>query len=94
MPSNASAGIELMVSDVSNQKVVTVEDVPADSTVGDLVQGLLEEMGIPQNDQSGRSLTYRAMLHREGRHLFSHERVGEVLETGDQLTLHPNVDAG
>jgi hypothetical protein len=86
--------IEIKVSDVSKQKVLDVDDVPTDATVGDLVQGLLREMGIPSNDHEGRSLTYRAMLHREGRHLFSHERVGDVLETGDHLTLQRNVDAG
>jgi hypothetical protein len=90
----ASDVIEVTASDVSKQKIVTVDDVPNDSTVGDLVQGLLDEMGIPRNDRQGRSLTYRAMLEREGRHLFSHERVGDVLQTGDYLTLQRNVDAG
>jgi hypothetical protein len=94
MSTTTSAGIELTVSDVSQQKVLTVDGVSRDSTVGELVQGLLDELRIPRNEPDGRSVTYRAMLRREGRHLRSDERVGDALETGDYLTLHPNVDAG
>ena len=94
MSSTTSTGIEVTASDVSQQKIVTVDGVPRDSTVGDLVQSLLDELKQPRNDSTGRSVTYRAMLRREGRHLRSDERVGEVLEPGDYLTLHPSVDAG
>jgi hypothetical protein len=89
-----TAGIALKVSDVSRQKLADVDGVQPDSTVGELVQGLLDEMRLPQSDTSGRPLAYHALLQREARHLHAAERVGDVLEMGDQLTLQPNVDAG
>ena len=87
-------GVGLQVMDVSGQKKANVSNVPQDSTVGELVQGLLSQMSLPQNDVSGRPLTYHARLEREGRHLLASERVGDALQTGDQLVLQPNIDAG
>ena len=92
--SHTDTSIALKVSDVSQQKLASVTDVQPGATVGELVQGLLDELSLPQNDPAGRSLTYRALLHRESRHLHASERVGDALETGDSLTLQPNVDAG
>ncbi len=89
-----TAGIALKVSDVSQQKMAHVDSVQPDATVGELVQGLLDEMSLPQSDATGRPLSYHALLHREARHLHAAERVGDSLEMGDQLTLQPNVDAG
>ena len=86
--------IALKVSDVSKQKMATVNDVPLEATVGELVKGLLDELKLPQNDPKGRSLSYHALLQREGRHLNASERVGAALIDGDELTLQPNVDAG
>ncbi len=86
--------IALKVSDVSKQKMATVNDVPAEATVGELVKGLLNELRLPANDTEGRSLSYHALLHRESRHLNATERIGDVLIDGDELTLQPNVDAG
>jgi hypothetical protein len=87
-------GVGLSVLDVSGQRQRNVSNVPEDSTVGELVQGLLSQMNLPQNDPSGRPLTYHARLEREGRHLLASERVGDALQTGDQLVLQPNIDAG
>jgi hypothetical protein len=89
-----NTGLGLQVSDVSGQKNFTVSDAPQDSTVGELIQGLLGEMELPQNDVSGRPLVYQALLEREGRHLHASERVGDALQQGDQLVLQPNIDAG
>ena len=86
--------LSIQASDVSGQKLANVQGLPPDSTVGELVQGLLGEMNLPQNDASGRPLTYHARLDREGRHLHASETVGESLETDDRIVLHPNVDAG
>jgi len=84
----------LQVSDVSGQKTARVDDVPVDTSVGELVQGLLSQMHLPQNDVSGRPLNYHARLEREGRHLHASELVGDALETGDKVILQPNIDAG
>ncbi len=94
MAAPVPAGIELEVSDVSRQKVRAVSNVPVASTVGELVDALLDELKLPHNDADGRSLTYHALLPREGRHLQAVERVGDALETGDTIVLQPNVDAG
>ena len=87
-------GIGLQASDVSGQKTFDVHDVPPDSTVGELIQGLLGQMNLPQNDVGGRQLTYHALLEREGRHLHASERVGDALTSGDRVVLQPNIDAG
>jgi hypothetical protein len=80
--------------DVSGQKLVDVQHVPTNSTVGEVVQGLLAQMNLPKNDVSGRPLTYHARLDREGRHLHASEIVGDALEPNDRMVLQPNVDAG
>jgi hypothetical protein len=84
----------LEVSDVTGQKSATVNDVPADTPVGELVEQLLDELRLTRHDTAGRPLTYHARLDREGRHLQGSERVGEALQSGDRLVLQPNIDAG
>ena len=86
--------IGLRASDVSGQKAVRAAAVPASSTIGELVQGLLAKMGLARNDVEGRPLQYRARLEREGRHLNGAERVGDALKEDDHLVLQPNIDAG
>jgi hypothetical protein len=94
MGTQEMTGLGLQVSDVSGQKLASVNQVPQDATVGELVQGLLAQMSLPQNDVGGRPLTYHARLEREGRHLHASERVGDALQTGDRDVLQPNIDAG
>lgn len=84
----------LQASDVSGQKVVKVAGVAADSTVRDLVKGLVPKMGLRAKDSADRPLAYHVRLEREGRHLHDSEIVGDVLEPGDRIILHPNVMAG
>jgi hypothetical protein len=86
--------IDIQVSDVSEQKVAKVGNIPYDSTVGELVQGLLSQLDLPLNDVNQRPLTYHARLEREGRHLHASETVGEALQSGDRVVLQPNIDAG
>ena len=86
--------ITLEASDVSGQKTARVGDVPLDSTVGELIQGLLAQIELPSSDSSGRPLNYHALLRREGRHLHSSEMVGDALEQDDKIVLQPNLDAG
>lgn len=90
----AAMTLDLNVSDVSGQRSVRASAVPASGTVRELVQGLLARMRLPRNDASGRPLTYRARLEREGRHLHGHEQIGEALRDQDALVLQPNIDAG
>jgi len=89
------AELELEISDVSGQKVFSVANAPVANTVGELIQEMLGKMNLPRNDSSGAPLTYQARLERDGgRHLHASERIGDVLENKDRLTLQPNIDAG
>ena len=87
-------GVGLEVTDVSGQKSITVTDLAADATVGELIRASLGEMALPQNDVSGRPLVYHALLEREGRHLHGSEVVSETVKEGDRVVLQPNIDAG
>ena len=93
MPGYATT-VDVRISDVTAQKVRTVENLPTDVTATELVNGLLDDMGIPRMDPEGRSLTYRALLRREGRHLRPNERIGDSVQNDDTLVLHPFVEAG
>jgi hypothetical protein len=86
--------ITLQARDVSGQKTARIPSVPTDSTVGELVQGLLSQMHLPQNNAEGHPLTYQARLERDGRALHSSEAVGDALQNEDKIVLQPNIQAG
>jgi len=86
--------ISLEVADISGQKRVRVAGVDPESTVGDLLTGLIPKMELPEHDVEGRRQAYHARLEREGRHLHASEVVGEALQPGDRLVLQPNIMAG
>ena len=86
--------LTLEAKDASGQKTAVAEGVPSDSTVGELVEGLVSEMKLPANDVEGRPLSYRGRLEREGRALNPSERVGDALQEEDRIVLQPNIDAG
>jgi hypothetical protein len=86
--------IKLRIRDASRQKMAEA-DAPADSSVGELIQGLVRSrMKLPEHDPEGRPLNYHARLEREGRHLHSSERVGDALRNEDEVVLQPNIQAG
>jgi hypothetical protein len=89
-----AATIDVKVVDVTQQKVRAVENLSPDVTASELVNGLLDELNIPRMDPEGRSLAYRALLRREGRHLRPNERIGDRVQNQDTLVLHPFVEAG
>lgn len=86
--------VSFQARDVSGQNVADVSGVSTEATVGELVQGLLSQMRLPQHDAEGRPLTYHARLEREGRHLHDSEAVGGTLENEDVLVLQPSIQAG
>jgi hypothetical protein len=86
--------VDLEATDISGQKKVKLTEVPPDSSVGELVQDLIDELQLKKIDSSGRSLSYHALRHRESRHLHATEFVGEALQPGDRITLQPDIDAG
>ncbi len=87
--------LTLRVTDVTGQKKLKFRVPGGDSetTVGELVEGLLPRMGLP-GVADGRPLTYSARLEREGRHLLGSERVAEALRENDELLLSPSINAG
>jgi len=92
--SHQELDVQLKVRDLSGQKSVYVPRVPSDSTVGELIESSLSRMKLPANDSEGRRLTYQARLEREGRHMHASEVIGDAVQLGDNIVLHPNVDAG
>lgn len=92
--SPVSPEIPLEFTDISRQKRFTVKNAPADGTVGALVNEMIGKMNLPRNDGSGRPLNYHARLEREGRHLHASELIGDALQTGDRLTMQPDIIAG
>ncbi len=88
-------GVDLAVSDFSGQHTLTVTDFPADATVGELVSGMVREMGLNATNPQGVPYVFHARHERLGRHLHAAERIGEVFEdTGERVTLAPEINAG
>ena len=87
-------GLDLEVTDVSGQRRKKVRDVPADATVGELAQGLIHELDLPQNGGGGEALSYQVFSEREARHLGNGETVRESLRRGDVIVLQPSIMAG
>jgi hypothetical protein len=86
--------LDLRARDATGQRRYAVKAVERDTTVRELVQGLVGQMGLPSEDASGTPQVFHAFLERDGRHLNSAETVGEALEDGDEVVLHPDVQAG
>ena len=84
----------LRATDVSGQKTVKVKGVAPEFTVGELVHKLIDKMHLSRNKSTGQPVTYHALLPREGRHLQSLSRIGDVVKEDDLLVLQPSVDAG
>jgi hypothetical protein len=89
---SANGTIDLVVEDLSGQVRRRARGVPRQATVGDLVSGLTREMRLPANDLQGRPLTYGARARGES--LAESDRVGEVLDSEEVVTLVQNVTAG
>jgi hypothetical protein len=94
MQTAVAANLGLWAQDVTGQKNVKVSEVPRDTTVRELVQGLLGKMGLMRRDVEGRPLEYRARLEREGRHLHDSELVDDALQSDDRIVLQPKINAG
>jgi hypothetical protein len=86
--------LTLNARDFTGNKRSRVSRIPSDSTVGELVDGLLGRMKLPLTGGDGQPLSYHPLRQRESRHLYSSEVVGEVLADDDEIVLHPSVEAG
>jgi hypothetical protein len=86
--------LNVTARDATGQRKFSVRDLLGDTTVQELVQGLVPRMGLPAEDSSGAPQAFHAFLERDGRHLLASETVGEVLRDQDEIVLHPDVQAG
>ena len=84
--------ISVTVEDFTGQIRQRARGIPREATVGNLVAGLMQELHLPANDSQGRPLTYAARA--KGDSLLESDRVGEVLQEDDVVTLSQNVTAG
>jgi hypothetical protein len=94
MPATLSRRIAVEATDVSGQKRFTARDVPEDSTVTELLEGLLQPMQFPREDADGEIITYKARHEREHRHLHGSELVGTALRDRDRIVVQPEIHAG
>lgn len=90
----AVAMLNLTARDATGQRKFSVRDLPGDTSVQELIRGLVPQMGLPSEDSTGTPQAFHAFLERDGRHLQSSETVGEVLRDQDEIVLHPDVQAG
>ncbi|MBP6965320.1 MAG: hypothetical protein KBC96_13045 [Armatimonadetes bacterium] len=81
----------LQLKDTSEQKSFTLRDVSREATIGELMEGMREKLGMLRND---RDEPCQAFLEREARHLHSSETVGDALEEGDTLVVQRSISAG
>ena len=86
--------LDLLISDVSRQKKAMIREVPMDSTVTDLVDQVVPQVGLPRNDVAGRPLVYKAWRERGGVQFRGDERVIDVFQPEDRAVLQPNIEAG
>ena len=88
-----SATMTLEVEDFTGQVRRRARNIHSDEHVGDLVNNLTEQLHLPDIDASGRPVRYGARTSR-GDVLNFTDRVGDVLEEGEVITLTKNVTAG
>lgn len=86
--------ISFTAQDNSRQRRYTVRNYRGEATVGELIRGLVDRMGLRNDSADAADDVYHAFSGREGRHLRSAEIVGDVIEEGDEITLRPDVQAG
>ena len=90
---SSAATLDLFASDLTGQKSMRISGIPPEWQVSELVPRLLQRMGLIREDAQGHPLSYRARLDREGRNLAGSELVGDVIESGDSVTLAPEIFA-
>ena len=88
-----SATMTLEVEDFTGQLKRRAKNVRRDDQVGDLVTNLAQKLHLPDIDAGGRPVRYGARTSR-GDVLNYTDRVGDVLEEGEIITLTKNVTAG
>ena len=91
--STETTGIE--ISEPLGQRWMRLREMPpADSNIGELSRAAIRQLHLPANDAQGNALAYHAKRTRGDTDLLESDRVGDMLQPGDQVVLRPNVMAG
>jgi len=88
----ADRTMSLVVEDFTGQMRHRASGIPCDATVGELIGSVANRLRLPANDSQGRPVTYAARAR--GASLTESDKVGEVLEDNEVVTLTQNVTAG
>jgi hypothetical protein len=88
----AEKTISLMVEDFTGQMRHKASGVPRDATMGELINSVAARLRLPVNDSQGRPITYAARAR--GASLNETDRIGDVLQENEVVTLTQNVTAG
>jgi hypothetical protein len=88
----AEKTMSLMVEDFTGQVRHRASGIPRDATMGEVLASVATRLRLPSNDAQGRPVTYAARAR--GASLNEGDRVGEVLEENEVVTLTQNVTAG
>ena len=88
----AEGSMTLMVEDFTGQVRHRASGIPRDATMGEVLASVTNRLRLPANDSQGRPVTYAARAR--GASLSEGDRVGDVLEDNEVVTLTQNVTAG
>lgn len=88
----AEGTMSLVVEDFTGQVRHRASGIPRDATLGEVLAGVADRLRLPANDAQGRPVTYAA--RSKGASLNESDRVGDVLEDNEVVTLTQNVTAG
>lgn len=89
-----NTGLDLFARDASGQRPFEIRNFSRTAKISDLIKALIPQMGLSSNDSAGRSLDYQAFTKDEGVHLRGVDTVGDVLKSGDEISLLPDIQAG
>ncbi len=89
----STATMTIDVEDFTGQVRRRARGIPRNAMVGDLVESIRGEMQLPEHDAQGRPIQYSA-LTAGGEMLNATDRVGDVLEEEELVTLTKSVTAG
>ena len=88
----AEKTMSLLVEDFTGQVRHKASGIPRDAALGEVITSVASRLRLPLNDAQGRPVTYAARAR--GASLNESDRVGDVLEENEVVTLTQNVTAG
>jgi hypothetical protein len=92
-PMTKTATMNFLVEDFTGQVRRRASKVPCDATIAEVMASLSQELALPDMDTQGRPIIYGARSSR-GEVLNGSDRLGDVLEEDEVVTLTKNVTAG